>query len=355
MVVYYFEIFSRPLRHWDARSIWFFHAKMIWVEGGLRQHAGWNDPSIAFSGPDYPKLVPTIAAQLAYLKGYWNEFLPKGSLLVILIPLLLWVFSFSRIRTSFVLLVLTFFLSLSFWFWNGYMDWYLAMYCGVALLSLGRYLSDKCATDLYSGMCALGIAANIKNEGLLFALCLLTVVAVISPAHPGLRLRELTKRVRKEPAFATLLLLSILPTLMWTICKNAWGLHSAYTRNPPEVLSRLSNRLFDGSSPQYVFTFLTMRAAALWMMLALIAAVAVFAVHQKAKLHRGALVAASTAVLYVCGLYVVYLSTHAGLNWQLGTSATRTMLTAWIALVVSLYFLLSGLEADADQPRLAKD
>ena len=69
LVVYYLAIFSEPLLHWDARSIWFFQAKMIWIEGALRQSAGWNHPSIAFSHPDYPKLVPTIAAQLAYVKG----------------------------------------------------------------------------------------------------------------------------------------------------------------------------------------------------------------------------------------------------------------------------------------------
>ena len=44
--VYYLVIFSEPLLHWDARSIWFFHAKMIWTEGALRQQHRL-DPSIA--------------------------------------------------------------------------------------------------------------------------------------------------------------------------------------------------------------------------------------------------------------------------------------------------------------------
>ena len=41
----------------------------------------------------------------------------------------------------------------------------------------------------------------------------------------------------------------------------------------------------------------------------LLAAVAIFSLTQRLTLHRGALVAAATAALYVCGLYVVYLST----------------------------------------------
>src|SRR6266436_7599569 len=73
LVVYYFEILSEPILHSDARFIWFFHAKMIWAEGALSRSGGWNHPSLAFSNPDYPELVPAIAAQLAYLKGYWNE------------------------------------------------------------------------------------------------------------------------------------------------------------------------------------------------------------------------------------------------------------------------------------------
>jgi len=138
LVVYYIQIFTEPLSRWDARSIWFFHARMIWADGALRQSGGWNHPSIGFSNPDYPKLVPTIAAQLAYIKGYWNEFLPKGSLLVMLVPLTLWVFSFCQKSLSFIVLAVIFFLSLGAWLWNGVMDGYLALYSAVALLLFGH-------------------------------------------------------------------------------------------------------------------------------------------------------------------------------------------------------------------------
>src|SRR5205807_1272968 len=92
ILMYYFKIFAEPLQDWDARSIWFFHAKMIWTEGALSKASGWNHSSTRWSHPDYPKLVPSIAAQLAYIKGFWNEFLPKGSLLIMLIPTIFWIF-----------------------------------------------------------------------------------------------------------------------------------------------------------------------------------------------------------------------------------------------------------------------
>jgi hypothetical protein len=103
---------------------------MIWVSGALRAGADWSHGSLAFSHPDYPKLVPAIAAQLAFLKGYWNEFLPKASLIVMLVPLLLRIFSFQRPSLSFLLLPVLFFASFGAWLWNGYMDGYLALYCG---------------------------------------------------------------------------------------------------------------------------------------------------------------------------------------------------------------------------------
>lgn len=345
--VYYAQILSEPLVNWDARSIWFFHARMIWAEGALRQSTGWNHPSLAFSNPDYPKLVPAIAAQLAYVKGYWNEFFPKGSLFVMLVPLPLWVFSFRRKSVSFVLLVLMFFFSLDAWLWNGYMDGYLILYSGVALLLFGRYLSERRDVDLYSGMCALGIGANLKNEGLLFGLCLIGAILIIGQGSPAFSLRQCTKRIRTDSVFARVLLLSIAPAVMWTICKNAWGLQNDLTANPSGGVLRLADRLFDGSSPQYVLNFLIVRASAIRVVMGLLAVTVIFSVYQRVKVHRGALVAATASALYVCGISVVYLSTpHNDVTFYLFTSASRTMTTASVALLISVFFLLSDLEVN---------
>jgi hypothetical protein len=348
LVAYYFQILSEPLVSWDARSIWFFHAKMIWAEGALRRSTGWNHPSIAFSNPDYPKLVPALAAQLGYVQGYWNEFFPKGSLFLILVPLGFWVFSFRKKTLSFVLLALIFLFSLNAWLWTGYMDGYLALYCGVALLLFGRYLSEKRDTDLYSGMCALGIAANLKNEGLLFGVCLITALLLINRRSPVLSLTQFAKRIRTNAVFARVLLVSIAPAIVWTICKRTWGLQNDLTANPSGGLLRLADRLSDGFSPQYVLNFLLVRASAIRLIAGLLAIAVIFSIYQKSTLHRGALVAATTSALYVCGLYLVYLSTpHNDVTFYLFTSASRTMTTASVALLVSLFFLLSGLEVKA--------
>ena len=71
----------------------------------------------------------------------------------------------------------------------------------------------------------------------------------------------------------------------------------------------------------------------------------IFSAHQGLKLHRGALLAATTSGLYFCGLYVVYLSTPYNiLDFYLSAAGTRTMITAGLALFVGVFFLLYSLE-----------
>jgi len=134
---------------------------------------------------------------------------------------------------------------------------------------------------------------------------------------------------------------------MWTIAKGAWGLRSDLANDPSAGLSRLLNRLVDGSTPGYLLNYLAVRATTVWLLIGLFAAVVVFSVYQRSKMHRGALVAAMTSALYFSGIYLVYLSTpHNILNFYLFTSGTRTMATACVALFVSMFFLLSTLEVN---------
>jgi hypothetical protein len=176
-------------------------------------------------------------------------------------------------------------------------------------------------------------------------LCVITALFVISREYPEFSPRQFARRIRTESLFARVLLLSIAPTLMWTMCKRAWGLQSDLASDPLAGFSRLLNRLADGVTPRYLLNYLTVRATAMWLLIGLFAVVVMFSVYQRSKMHRPALVAAMTSVLYFCGIYLVYLSTpHNILNFYLFTSATRTMATVCVALFVSMFFLLSSLE-----------
>jgi hypothetical protein len=349
LAVYYIRILSAPLVRWDGRSIWFFHARMIWIEGALREAAGWTHPSIAFSHPDYPLLVPAIAAQLAYLKGYWNEFLPKGSLVLMLVPVALWIFSFRKMTLSFVLLALAIFAGLGAWQWNGSMDGYLAIYSAVALLTFGRYLSEGKTVDLCSSMVAMGIAASLKNEGLLFAVCFIASVLTLGVKYSECSVTRLATRLRSDYVVVGVLLLSIAPAVMWAACKKAWGLQSELVGDPFQTFTRLAGRLFDGTTPQYLLNYLTVQGTATSLLTVVVAAVVIFQRCRRLKLHPGAVIAALTTALYVCGLYAIYLGTPYNLYFHVTTSGTRTMTTGSMALLVGVFFLLSDLEASEGQ------
>lgn len=133
---------------------------------------------------------------------------------------------------------------------------------------------------------------------------------------------------------------------MWTVRRRAWGLQNHIIGDVPALVSRLMSRLFDGSTAQYILGQLTMEATAIWVVIGLLAATLTLLAYQHAPMHRGALVAAATSVLYFCGIYAAYLGTPASLEFHLSTSAGRTMATASVGLLVCLYFLLTGLEAD---------
>jgi hypothetical protein len=342
MFLYYFQILSEPLFRWDARSVWFFHAKMIWTTGALRQSDGWNHPSVDFASPDYPNLVPALAAQLASLVGHWNEFMPKGSLLLMLTPLVLWVFSIRRVTFAFALLLALYFFSLHAWLWNGYMDAYLAMYSGVALLALGRFAEEGRDTDLYCGICALGIASATKNEGLLFATCVAIGVLLLGMRRPPLAATSLLRKLRDDRGLIVILLISAAPVLLWAALKNVWGLQSHVM--VPGLVERVWDRLSDGGTAMYLMRFLVTRATVAWVLVAVIVIAAWFVRHERRRVHAGALLAAIVTTVYFCGMYAVYFIAPANVSWLLLTSATRVMATVSFGLLITISFLLISLE-----------
>tara|TARA_B100001093_G_scaffold367805_1_gene352703 strand:- start:4355 stop:4861 length:507 start_codon:yes stop_codon:yes gene_type:complete len=78
-------ILFEALHTWDARSIWFFQAKVLFYDGELIKDSVWTNEAYEFSHLDYPKMLAVLAASVANIFGYWNEYLPKLALLVLLI------------------------------------------------------------------------------------------------------------------------------------------------------------------------------------------------------------------------------------------------------------------------------
>ena len=340
---YIIPILTEPVSAWDARSIWFFHAKMIYAEGALSQAAGWSHPSVVWSHVDYPKLVPVLAAQATYISGFWNEYLPKVALIFMLVPALLWLFSFARRSLSFVLLLMVFPLSLSAWLWNGYMDGYFALYFSISLLLYGRYMISRRTIDIVSSVCCLLFLLNIKNEGMLAVIsvitgfCLIMGIKFVRKQCPPIQLKKLFILYWRA-GFALFIWLS--PFMMWTLNKQRWNLSNDLQIGSMQSLARISSRLTDGSW----LVIVERSFEELWSALLILGVVCVSSAIQKKSVTKESLPALVAGGIYYLGVTTIYLLTPNDLLWHLNTSIHRTMLVIWGCIFVGSFFMLSALE-----------
>ena len=337
-------ILGERLEAWDARSIWFFHAKMIYTAGSIGESAGWQEPNVvAISHVDYPKMVPALAAQAAHAMGLWNEYLPKAALLWLLLPALLWLLTFARASWSFLalLLMLPFGLSSSSGtatLWNGYMDAYLALYFGIAVLLLGRYLKSSRAVDLASAGCILLALPNLKNEGVLAALAGLPPLGYLIFRSVGFRFATLASA--RHLRFYLAALAGLFPAVLWSSYSRHWGLTNDLEVGTTQSVTRIVSRLLDGSYA-IILARLWATSRGAWLLVGMLAGAYLA---WKESLPRQILPAALAGGSYCLGILVIYLLTPYSVIWQLDTSMDRVVLSVSACLYAASYFLLDQLE-----------
>jgi hypothetical protein len=341
LLLYYFTILSDPLEWCDARTFWFLHAKMIWSAGSINLNAGWHHPSVPHV--DYPKLIPALAAQLSYVLGYWNEFSPKLSLFLILIPPIFWVFSFYSRSFSFLFLVLVFPFGLKSYLWNGSMDGYVALYSAVSMLLFGRYLIHRHLLDLMSGISCLALISNIKNEGILIALIGILSIVIMKLLSGKFRLSEL-KKVFNIYRLSWLAII-ISPCILWSVIyKYKWGLTNDLQVGTAESFFRMMDRFSDGVSFPLILkkTFFHDESAVWLALFAFIAGIILLKVSKRSVVSW--IPALITAVVYYWSIVIIYLLTPSDLHWHLSTSVQRTMLTVSSCVIAGTYFILKEIE-----------
>jgi hypothetical protein len=332
-------ILTRPLMHWDARSIWFFHAKIIYYQGALTEKSGWSELLEAHA--DYPKLLQTLAAQVAYVCGYWNEYLPKVALLVLLVPAAVGYFAFFKRPLSWVFLISMAFFPTYTEIWNGYADSYFALYAGLAVLALGRWFDSRRPHDLLLGFAALGMVSCLKNEGSFFLLC--TLVAFTAVGLFGWMKRKDRPPGSIEWLSLTYLVVVTLAGLpIWLVKKKAWGLHGDLDFSV-RYLAEAWGRLTDGESfsllTKNLFQTQELTDALIPLAIGIIAA-RVFRV----RIPLTVCLPVAAATLYLLGIVLVYLGTPYELSWHLNTSAGRTVLPILVTFSVATFLVLDAME-----------
>lgn len=331
-------ILLEPVTAWDARSIWFFHAKMVYFAGGLLKDGGWTAPCCLFSHTDYPTLMPILAAQAASLAGFWNEQLPKFALLMLLVPVLAVTVSYWRAGLATAALLLLAWAKLAPLLTDGYMDALLALYGLFGALLIGSWLATGAKLDLATGVLFVGVALGLKNEGSLLAVTLLvcaTPVAALA-RRDG---RQLLSAGRSEAIrFGGVLLLGIASGASWLILRKAWGLHNDLNLGLSS-LPAIVRRLTDPEALEMILRSTLVSNHLFYAVLIGGCATGLSYVLRTGRLLEP-IFCMAVASGYLAGIELVYLATPTDLKWLLATSADRTTVLPALLFLAPAILLL---------------
>lgn len=311
---------------WDARSIWFFHADWFWT-GGAKAVAAFDDPSLAFSHPDYPPLAPGTAASVWTLLGRDLELaqltfsLLGASALVTMAAVLALVTRVPRRCSAGIgaALILAAYGMAAGGGTNGYVDllWAAAFAAGAIGLLLGE---SNPAASVVGAICV-AVAMLTKNEGMVAGVLLLAAVVVTRRWRSGLVL-----------AAAPMALAAV-----WALTARALGAEGDLaSQGRLSGLLRLDSEVLSRAGP-------TLAGMWRWCRWELIVAVAVAAVGVAvARRDRTTMVGHGVLRLWVAvagclaSLLLAYLISPHGIEWHLRTSVDRTTLAPRLLLLVDI-------------------
>lgn len=329
LLIYLFRINLEGTIHgWDARSIWLFHTKIIFLFDGIHGDMGWTYPTIDWSHPDYPILGPLLGAFCARLHGSWNEEVTRFSWFFLLLPTFFIASSFIVSRWS-AICCFFIYLSLSSWLWQGSMDGYLALYSFLATILFSRWLIEEKRVDFVVGVLALGVIVSLKNEGALIALSL--AISIFTLAR-----KKLSFKLTTYSALVAALLF-----LHWSVYKKYYGIVSDLKVGSGEFILRAWSRLIDLSSNITIFKFMfsVMKGGYYLIFLFFIS----YFFWKKSSNYNKDIARVSgfillTALCYWFGLYLVYLGTPYPFEWHLATSIDRVLLSFNFIILGGLFF-----------------
>lgn len=308
-------VLTEPVTDWDARSIWFFHAKRIFIDNHLYAQL---DNYAPWSHNDYPPLLPSLAASIAKSFGFWNEYLPRISILLALFPILLiskWLFNN---QLAFNLWVLGLLIICKISLINGYMDSLLAIYIASGCLLITKIYSNTKNKFQYYLPLILVLASLpfIKNEGLLATLIFILL---------------LMPRFNKETIYVALSILSIsIYLLFWKYPLILNNIHSDLFSS--DVFSIITRRI---QNLDEVILILKNIIKQLWVFLLISLG---FLMNYK-KIEKITLVFLFFILAYLGAIFIIYMLSPHDLNWHLHTSIKRTMLPIKVCILAMLIYL----------------
>ncbi|WP_207260966.1 hypothetical protein [Desulfovibrio sp. Huiquan2017] len=326
------KILYTPLWDWDARSIWFFHGKMIFFEHGF--YLNKFNPSVV-DHFDYPKFIPLFSAIAAKLAGLWNEYLGKVALMLPLVALWLGIAALDlRGWTKAAILIALLWMPGKFMY-NGYMDGWMAASCVLGHLFFIDYVNRGHRRNLICAMIAIIFAAYFKNEGI--------PLAILSTVSMAIVVLMIDVKVRLRGALPSLLLLILvfLPVGVWRYLLWQQGLsNDLFAGN---MWIRIQTAVLSGA-PSIIWqkVFVDLGTVWLWCASILINGGCVllrqrwsaFVPTRRQSLSLLAPWLAATA--YIALVFMIYLITPYDLDWHIASSADRVMLPYNLLLLLTV-------------------
>lgn len=253
----FIKIIIEPVQLWDARSIWFYSGKIIYFNNQYLLENFKNNFCDNCLFLFYPKLVPVLAALIAKTIGFWNDFLTKISLFLILLPALFFLKNELKIHITFLLGLLLIIFSNGFYIWNGYVDGYLSIYASLMYYSLIKYIDLKDDRYFFLTIIFLAICVNLKIESLFLIISSLILILVSNNTD------LISKMFSKK--FSVIILVFLLPSIIWILINYFNVSNSSFDTNDKiysfsDYLSALfeNREVLAGRYDNYIFYVLDM-------------------------------------------------------------------------------------------------
>jgi len=333
-----------PHGQWDAFAIWNMHARFLYRAG---EH--WKDcfaDPMAWTHPDYPLLLPAAVSRSWCVLGTDSTGAAAALSIIFavcLVATMVAAVTAIRDRTLGLLAGLSLLATDSFLRQAAaqYADIPLSLYMlgAVALVSVGLNSTPASTGCFFLAGLASGLAAWMKNEGLLFVVCLSAVLAVLT-----LRRDRTGCGLGRILAFA----LGLLPVL-------ALLFHFKLTYAPSNDLVRgwdassLLARIRDPARHVQVGRYLGYKLVTFSTGIMITLVVCGFLLGRRRN-GRAALPLA-VFLLMLCGYYFVYVVTPVDLAWHLEHSARRLLLQVYPIFVFAVFMAVQSPEELPDSPR----
>jgi len=314
---------STPAVAWDARSIWLFHAKRIFLDENLFAQL---DNYAPWSHNDYPVIIPAFSASLAGLVGLWNEIFPKVANVVFLVVPIFLIGAVLRNVVSIIFFLVALLYVCSHYLHNGFLDANVAIILtSIVLISFEFQKSDSRSHNLvaYILSTSLAVLCLLKNEGILLSAIFLVLFFAYNYLYKIIKISKI-------------LFISFLPfifILTWKYYCFVYDVKNDLVGS--NLLSQASSKFLDLDS---VFTILDYVFSEVWVaaMLAL-ALIAIF--YREHPFQKNIYFTILFVLCYVFCIFTVYISTPQNLSWHLSTSASRILMTVNVLSIAVLLYV----------------